>query len=198
MPDGRPGRNRSEAAWRAILAATRDELAAQGYDRLSIDRIATAAGVGKQTVYRWYRSKSALVAECILEGYVITPQIAVADTGDVRHDIRAWMQDFADGSRTVEGASLIRAGTAAAAEDDEVAARYQDAVAKVTQDVLASRLRRGVGLGQLPDHLVLETIAEAIVGALLYRILARREITPTFLDELIEVTLPTWPASRVF
>ena len=76
----RPGRARSEAARHAILEATREELTERGYDKLSIDRVAAAAGVGKQTIYRWYSSKSVLVAECILLGYVFRPDLDAPDT----------------------------------------------------------------------------------------------------------------------
>ncbi|WP_405855881.1 TetR/AcrR family transcriptional regulator [Streptomyces sp. NBC_01515] len=66
--DSQRGRTRSESTRQAIPEATRDEPAAGGYDKVPIDRIATAAGAGEQTVHRRYRSKSELVAECILEG----------------------------------------------------------------------------------------------------------------------------------
>ena len=75
MATVRPGPSRSETVRHAILEATRAELAQRGYDKFSIDRVACAAGVGKQTVYRRYGSKSALVADCILRGHPITPGI---------------------------------------------------------------------------------------------------------------------------
>lgn len=186
MTTARPGRSRSETAWKAILEATRDELATQGFDRLSIDRIASAAGVGKQTVYRWYPSKNALVAECILRGYVITPSIGVADSDDVRRDVARWLEDFAAGSRQPNAAALIRAGTAAAAEDPDIAARYQEVVS-ANEDALVSRLERGVGAGQLPGDTPTAALAETIVGSLLYRVLTRQDITPEYTDDLFRV-----------
>jgi AcrR family transcriptional regulator len=186
MANGRPGRSRSEASWQAILEATRDELAAQGYDRLSIDRIAAAAGVGKQTIYRWYPSKSSLVAECILRGYVITPAIPIGYTGDVRVDIADWVNEFASGSRSPEGAALIRAGTAAAAEDADVAARYSE-IAVGTEQALATRIQSAVEAGQLSPSTPAVTMAETIVGALVYRVVSRQELTPGFTAELVAV-----------
>ncbi|MFC7643182.1 TetR/AcrR family transcriptional regulator [Streptosporangium lutulentum] len=75
MTTGRRGRARSEQARHAILTATATLLAASGYEQLSVDRIATTAGVGKQTVYRWWPSKSAVIAECLLDGYVLSDLI---------------------------------------------------------------------------------------------------------------------------
>ncbi|XVU26282.1 TetR/AcrR family transcriptional regulator C-terminal ligand-binding domain-containing protein [Actinoplanes sp. CA-054009] len=93
-PPSRRGRTRSEPTRRAILAATRDELAAHGYDKLSIDRIAAAAGAGKQTVYRWYPSKSSLIADCLLETEVLDGP-SVPHTTDIRADLRTWLHTFA-------------------------------------------------------------------------------------------------------
>src|SRR6201995_2352035 len=50
------GRRRNEAARAAILTATVDLLRDRGLDSLTIDAIAQAAGVGRQTIYRWWPS----------------------------------------------------------------------------------------------------------------------------------------------
>jgi AcrR family transcriptional regulator len=184
MADARPGRTRSEAAQRAILEATRDELARRGYDKLSIDRIATAAGVGKQTVYRWYPTKSALVAECVLLGYVFAPGIETPDSGSTRADIASWAKGFADNSIRPEAAALVRAATAASAEDADVAARYQEQV-RASLAVLTDRLRRGMGTGEIKPETPVDTVAESVVGALLYRVLTRQPLTADFVRELI-------------
>jgi len=47
------------------LQATLDLLAEVGYYGLSIEAIATRAGVGKTTIYRRYVSKEELIAEAI-------------------------------------------------------------------------------------------------------------------------------------
>ena len=52
---------RSERAHRAILDATGELIADQGLASTSIDQIAARAGVGKQTIYRWWPNKAALV-----------------------------------------------------------------------------------------------------------------------------------------
>jgi AcrR family transcriptional regulator len=45
---------RNARAHAAILDATRELIAKIGYDKMSIEGIAAAAGVGKQTIYRWW------------------------------------------------------------------------------------------------------------------------------------------------
>jgi AcrR family transcriptional regulator len=186
MSDTRRGRTRSEAVRRAVLEATRDELAAHGYDKLSIDRIAAAAGAGKQTVYRWYPSKSALVAECVLDGYGFPATTPVPNTGVVRRDLRDWLEGFADHLAEPQSAALIRASTAAAAESDDVARRFYDHVTAASEDALTARLRDAAPAARPASA---TAAAEALVGAMLYRLLVRQPATPEFLDSLVDTVL---------
>src|SRR5687768_4995339 len=67
MPTTSPNAaRRSEPARRAILAAALDQVAEVGYAKLSIEGIAGAAGVGKQTIYRWWPSKGAVLLDSLL------------------------------------------------------------------------------------------------------------------------------------
>src|SRR5690625_7665932 len=80
---------RSDRARRAILAATRDLVADVGYTRLTIEGIAAAAGVGKQTIYRWWRSKAAVLFDAILEANSQEEgSVVLANTGDLESDLR--------------------------------------------------------------------------------------------------------------
>lgn len=187
MATSLPAPSRSETVRHAILEATRAELAQRGYDKFSIDRVASAAGVGKQTVYRRYPSKSALVADCILRGYLITPGIETPDSGDVRRDIAEWAHTFAELSNQPEAIAIALAGTAATAEDGEIAARYHEQIVALTETALTDRLHAAEDAGQLKPGTPASTVVEAIVGALLYRVLTRQPLTPQFVDELMNV-----------
>ena len=50
----------------AILEAAAALFAESGYEHLTIEGIARRAGVGKQTIYRWWSSKGDVIAEAIL------------------------------------------------------------------------------------------------------------------------------------
>jgi AcrR family transcriptional regulator len=49
----------------AIVAAFYDELAEGGHDKLTMDRVAARAGVGKAALYRRWRSKEQMIAELV-------------------------------------------------------------------------------------------------------------------------------------
>ncbi len=65
---GERGRRRSERSHAAIVAATQELLVERGYRELTIEGVAARAGVGKQTIYRWWPSRAALVLEAYLAG----------------------------------------------------------------------------------------------------------------------------------
>jgi AcrR family transcriptional regulator len=61
----RPGRPRSAAADEAILDATVDVLAEQGFLGLSVEAVAARAGVAKTTIYRRWPTKDDLLIDAV-------------------------------------------------------------------------------------------------------------------------------------
>ncbi len=82
----KPGRPRSAQAHKAIIDATLELLAEEGFQGLSIEAVAARAGVGKTTIYRRWPSKDELVMDAIREVQIDTP---VVDTGNFRNDLTA-------------------------------------------------------------------------------------------------------------
>ena len=94
MTQPRRGPKRNEASRRAILEATRDILRIESYDRLSLDGIARRAGVGKQTIYRWWSSKAAVVVDAVLDGFIPTPPLPEPSGSDIAAALRDWLLAF--------------------------------------------------------------------------------------------------------
>src|SRR5262245_53276821 len=63
VPRKRPLQTRSRETVEAILTATARILVREGFDRLSTNRVADAAGVSIGSLYQYFPSKEALVAE---------------------------------------------------------------------------------------------------------------------------------------
>src|SRR4051812_13818352 len=85
----RPGRPRSEEARRAVLAATHDELVERGYGALTIEGIAARAGVGKQTIYRWWSSKGDVVLDAALD--LAATGVPAPDEGSLEADLTTFL-----------------------------------------------------------------------------------------------------------
>lgn len=164
--DRRPGRPRSEAARQAILGAAMDELKERGYAALTVEGIAARAGVGKQTIYRWWPSRPALVADVLLADAdkILRP---VRHTADLSADLTAWARNLATTLTTERGAAMLRILTAASLEHEDVAARLRTGFSTPLQDSVKSRL-----LAEHIDEPTAQAAADAIVGGIVYPILS--------------------------
>lgn len=76
----------------AVVAATMGELAEQGYGRLSMQRVAARAGVGKSALYRRWPGKQEMVLDVL--GRLGVPTGDPPDTGTLRGDLRALLEEI--------------------------------------------------------------------------------------------------------
>jgi AcrR family transcriptional regulator len=84
LMEPRRGRPRDPSRDEAIIHASIDILVRDGYDRLSMEGVATTAGVGKATLYRRWGSKAELVIDAMA---TLKPVIDSIDTGSLDGDI---------------------------------------------------------------------------------------------------------------
>jgi AcrR family transcriptional regulator len=183
---------RSERSRRAILAATRELIVELGYAKVSIDAIAARAGVGKQTIYRWWPAKGAVVFDSVLE-LSADPSGEVAalpDTGDLEADLRLIMRatvaEFADPAFEAP----IRALNTEIANDPELAALYRERLAAPVDEAKKDRLRSAQRAGQLAPDADLDLMLEVLYAPLYQRWLLRTgPLTEGYADALVAATL---------
>ncbi len=84
------GRPRSAQAHKAILAATVELLAEEGFKGMSLEAVSNRARVGKTTIYRHWPTKEALVLDALSELHVEPP---IVDTGNFRADMVALLRE---------------------------------------------------------------------------------------------------------
>src|ERR1700761_7696165 len=77
----------------AILDAALTGVAEVGYERLSMDDVASRAGVGKAAIYRRWPSKEVVVADAIAHWRRRLGPVEPPDTGSLRGEIDALVAD---------------------------------------------------------------------------------------------------------
>jgi AcrR family transcriptional regulator len=174
MSDGprRPhtGRRRNDAAQAAILDATFRLLSAPGTEPLTIDAIAAEAGVGRQTIYRWWPSKGAVVADALARhAQAVVPG---RDTGSFTGDLAAFFTDSFAGLESEVLADRLRQIVAEAQHDEHVARVLADFTA-VRRAALRALLERGRTAGELAADADLDMLVDMAYGVLYYRLLVR-------------------------
>ena len=164
-PRGRP---RSEHSHEAILDAVLRLLEAEGYDALTIEGVARHAGVGKQTIYRWWKCK----AELVLEAYAnhSASKVPVPDRGSLRGDLEAFLT--AGFKRLTDiSAPIMRGLMADAVHDDEFRAVLLSAFIAKRGDALKQIFERGMARGEVAAATDLDFACELILGPMWYRLL---------------------------
>lgn len=188
----RRGRPRSQATHDAILEAVRDILISGGYGDVAMDRVASVAGVGKQSLYLRWSSKAPLVAEAVMNAFEQHGKLELPNTGDVEADLRSWLRGQAAYLGSARNVALSRALAVAAADDPIDGEALYSQLAGPHHDSLLRRLRDALRTGDIRTDADLEAVADAIVGTTLYRILtpARSvdEMTRHF-DGLVDVLI---------
>ncbi|HEX6536816.1 MAG TPA: TetR/AcrR family transcriptional regulator [Gemmatimonadaceae bacterium] len=166
-----PGRPRSEPARRAILGAALALLAEHGYRALTMERIAATAGVGKQTVYRWWPSKAAVVLTAL--GDHAEERIPLPDTGDGRADVTRFIRDTLAAWRGPAG-PIVRALMAEAQLDPAFARLFREQLIDRRRAGFRALLVRARARGEIGPHADLELLMDLAYGAMWYRLLLDR------------------------
>ena len=169
---------RSEQARVSVLEAADDLLVEKGFAQLTIEGIAQRAGVAKQTIYRWWSSKTEILLDAFLTD--AAEDLIPPATGDLAADCRAHLRRLAWFLTRSDAGMVFRALLAEAQHDPALAERLR-------VEYLARQRER---LGFADD-----TLVDRLVGPIYYRaLITGEEITDRFIDDLVTATLP--PASR--
>jgi AcrR family transcriptional regulator len=196
MVQARSGRPRDANLDDVILASTRNLLAAGSYAELSMESVASHAGVGKKTLYRRWPSKARLVAHAVLDAYGRRGSFEVRETGDLRADLRAWLVEHAEFIADPANAALIRALIAAAAASTQDNGALHELLSAPQHAGLMVRLQRATRDGDIVAGTNLDAMADALVGSLLLQSLvgARPHQSLTgLIDTLLDGALTTGP-----
>ncbi|RFA10357.1 hypothetical protein B7R54_14925 [Subtercola boreus] len=153
----------------AVLQAMRELVAEQGYARVTIEGIAERAHVGKPTIYRWWQSKNAILAECVLSGDVLPTPVATDSPTGARYDAIVWFRAvlvYID-----DNAPLLRGLVAAAYEDAAMSQQLETHLA----EPIAAALREWVGgladgEGGGGGGISGQALAQLVHGTILYRL----------------------------
>jgi AcrR family transcriptional regulator len=164
----RPGRPRSTKSQEAILAAALKIFHEGGYRSVTIDGIALEAGVGKQTIYRWWRSK----AEVILEAFArhTAGRIAIPDSGRVQSDLQAFLTQVFDNLNRESG-TIVRGLMSEALVDPKFAESMRAIFIDSRRSALREILLKGITRGELAPDVEIELIIDLIYGPMWYRLL---------------------------
>ena len=172
-----------------MLAAMRRALGDEGYEAVTIEGLAAEADVSKQTIYRWWPSKAAILGEALLEGELPGADLELPMTDDLAADLRAWFAAESTQLHKPGSTALARALIAVTATDPELGDALNRRFAGPLIAGIVERIQRAKDAGEVRDDVDAEAIAEQFVAMGSYAALQGRPLAPERLDAVVDVLL---------
>jgi AcrR family transcriptional regulator len=170
----------------SIAAAAIDLLREVGYAKLTMGEIARRAGVGKDSLYRRWSSKAALVHEVVFERYPSGYTDAPA-TGSLLGDVEALTTMLQEANTTPEAAAAIPGLLGELGQDPALEARLREQFYEPMRAGFAAVLDSARARGDATVAVAPELVADVLVGTMLFRLsLLRVGIDASFPRELAE------------
>ncbi|MFD7704486.1 TetR/AcrR family transcriptional regulator [Streptomyces caelestis] len=187
---------RSERSRRAIYDAALALVVEVGYPKTTIEGIASRAGVGKQTIYRWWSSK----ADVLLEAFLDMAERAAAaagqapyafpDTGDLAADLKLVLRATVDELRDPSFEAPSRALAAEGVVDEELGRTYVAKLLEPQLQLYVDRLRSAQAAGDVRPDVDPRIALELFVSPLAQRWLQYTgPITYDYTDTLVDYAL---------
>ena len=175
-----------------ILDSALTGVAEKGYDRLSMDDIASRAGVGKAAIYRRWPSKAVVVADAIAHWRRQLGPVELPNTGSLRGDIEALVRAVPDLNDAQLSTIQVIVGVATAAMHNLVlAAALDDLVLSTPRHVIRAVLDHAVARGEIPADRDLSLIPDVALGLNVLRVMTGRPIDRVYVRRVFEdVILP--------
>ncbi|GGU53071.1 TetR family transcriptional regulator [Streptomyces albospinus] len=181
---------RSERSRRAIFDAALALVGEVGYDKLTIEGIAARAGVGKQTIYRWWPSKAAVLLDAFSAGVEEYDRQGLPDTGDLAADLKFVLRATADEFNDAAWQAPYRALAAAGANDEELSRTFVGRLMEPGIRVYVERLRAAQEAGEVAPDIDVRIAAEMLLSPFSQRWLMRTgELTHDYVDTLVDQVL---------
>lgn len=164
QPVGRP---RDSHVDHAIAGATRELLAERGYAKLTVDAVASKAGVGKAAIYRRFKTKQEMIFAATVHDMEEQPP---PDSGSLQGDLTAICRTIAE-QLTAAPPDVLHGLLADIHADTALGARFSGTFIERERLVIDTVLVRAVERGELaagPDTALVHAL---LLGPIFYWIL---------------------------
>jgi AcrR family transcriptional regulator len=194
-PASRPGRRKDAALSAAIIDATLEILATEGYDGLSIEAIARRADVSRPTIYRRWRSLSDLVLDATRQSREMGPVfptgiMRIPDTGSLREDLMTIMRDGVAVQRSMGARGVQNGFIAGIVADPSLGPVFRANIMDPDHLPLLAVFARARERGELRDDFDEYLALELLTGWGIYRsVITRDSLDDDVLSAAVDIVV---------
>jgi AcrR family transcriptional regulator len=167
------GRPRDPGADGRILAAAASLILLRGFDNMTVDEVATNAGVGKATVYRRWARKEDLAVAAMEQLY--RDEMPPPDTGTIRGDLRVMYQSVLTFARSATGIDYLRTSIKESMRDERIATLYREANRRAEQTAVAV-FERAIARGEVRADVPMGVLVQLLGGMVAMRAIHEQEM----------------------
>jgi AcrR family transcriptional regulator len=181
MEDPVSGRPRDPELDRRLLAAAWSLLTSEGYDALTLTKVAARAEAHRTDAYRRWSTKAQLVTDALAAHL---PPVTEFDTGTLRGDLRAYVDDLAAAWSSPWMDGLV--AMLGELRDDPAAELAFRLLAESRGRPMRAALARAVDRGEIDALPALDLAGDLLEGPLMHRrMIGRQPLDPDYLDALV-------------
>ena len=179
------GRPRSKEADSAILRAATELLSERGLGGMSIEEVASRAGVGKATVYRRWSSRGALALDAFVTEFL--GRQPPPDTGTLYGDMLAALRAWIAVTRTGVGDMLVGL-IAEGKHDPALAAAWKARVVEPVRAQHSIMLDRAIARGEIAADTDKEVVIDMLYGPGYFRLMnPHQPLTDEFARRVVDL-----------
>lgn len=190
------GRQPSPETEESILEATREILAKEGVQGLTIEGVAARSGVAKTTIYRRWRSKHDLALAVLI--VMVEQQVESShDLGDTRAELVAFVNRAIKILNTTLMGRVMQGLVSDFAADPELAKAFREKVVTRRVEELTRILERAITRGKIRRDAEIEIANELLFGPVYYRLfLSGKPLNRDFAERAVDAFLAYARAGR--
>jgi AcrR family transcriptional regulator len=156
------GAVRSPQSTEAILEAAAAILEEQGYRAFTMDALVERAGSSKPTIYRWWRSKGALLRD-VYERAALT-FVTSPDTGNLEQDLIVHLRSLWTWWRSSSAGETLRSFFIEIQMDSKAIAEFREEFLPRRERTLRKIFARAVSAGEIVDGPAVEVAVSMLTG----------------------------------
>ena len=179
------GRPRSEEAHKAILDATLELLVEVGFSAMTVEGVASRAGVGKATIYRRWPSKLPLV----VEAFGRLPGFEEVDTGNLAEDLKKMLRSYLQVFNATPLSAVLPSLAGERTHNPELSELFEP-VSKERRQPLVRAFERAVDRGEVAADLDVDLAADVVVGPIAVALFFKGgRLNPRMVGPMVDMAL---------
>lgn len=181
------GRPRSQEAHQAILDAALDLVFETGFRALSMDAVASTAGVGKMTIYRRWPNKAALVMDAFLTK--VGPHTGFPDAPTAVESIRLQLRLQVKAFRGRYG-RIIKSLLGEAQYDEQLATAFREKWIAPRRELARAAIMKAIAEGDVRKGVDTDVVIDMLYAPIYYRLqIGTGPLSDAFVEQVLKQAL---------